>query len=288
MLVDIVTGASQGIGRAVAEYIAFERQKHEDYLLVLTGRNSQRGSQAASLLQEITPTSFEPCDVSDYEQVSGLKERLRQRVGDDFSVGILVNNAAECPRQQELVSRPQAQDDGSIRNVEIDKQFATNVLGYHFMMKTFQDHFDEGTHVLNIASNWAGSLDLDDLHFRRRKYDNDAAYRQSKLCNRMQTVTWSKLLEGKAVVNSCHPGDPCTTLSTALGYNLGCAPPSRRAVERQSPIPYLCGLSTHSINITGNWFEGISTQPSRCQFAGLTAEQKWLHDICESFCVFHL
>jgi len=209
VVVDIVTGATQGIGRAVAAYLALH---HQADLLVLTGRNLDRGAQAASACDNQSSklhALFEPCDQSRYSDVVQLKDRITKYVSsadgsssssEDWTVGILVNAAGECPVHQELVQCPQRQANGEIVNVEIDKQFATNVLGYHFMTKVFADHFSSSnqessstqTHVVNIASNWAGNLDLDDLHFMRRGYDNDAAYRQSKQCNRMLSVAWAE------------------------------------------------------------------------------------------------
>jgi len=309
MLVDIVTGASQGIGRAVAEFLALQRRAAADNgasscALVLTGRNVERGAQAVASIRSALDCNssssnsavndihvrFEPCDLSDFKDVVRLRDSLVSDFSSSsFQVGVLVNCAGECPRQQEWVTRPQRQDNGAIVDTKIDKQFATNVLGYHFMTKIFSKHFDasKNSKVVNIASNWAGNLDLDDLHFRRRGYDNDTAYRQSKQCNRMLTVSWSEALEERGVVvNACHPGDPCTTLSKALGYNLWSSPPDRRMIETNSPIPFLCGFGTTPIDgVTGKWFEGTSEQPRRCQFASLKQEQQRLFAICESFAV---
>ena len=33
--------------------------------------------------------------------------------------------------------------------------------------------------IINVASYWAGDLDLSDLEFKRRRYDNGTAYRAS-------------------------------------------------------------------------------------------------------------
>ena len=52
--------------------------------------------------------------------------------------------------------------------------------------------------VVNVASYWAGGLDLEDLEFKRRRYDNDAAYRQSKQADRMLTVAFAERLRGIA------------------------------------------------------------------------------------------
>lgn len=309
-VVDIVTGSSQGIGRAIAESIAHFRALEipdakvaKPYALFLIGRNMERGQKSASDIQKRCggsfPVYFEPCDLSDYDSVLDLRGRIGQRLLDDFHIGVLVNDAAECPVNQELVVRQRIDEQGAIVSEQIDKQFATNVLGYHFMMKALRPHFaaeislnddDDGTktkptHIVNVASNWAGDLDFNDLQFKRRAYDNDAAYRQSKQCNRMLTKIWSERLDGVAFVNACHPGDPCTTLSTALGYNMWSAAPSRKMVETESPIPFLCGFGPNSLSTTGGWFDGRGTSPLRCRFGSLTKDNKRLFDICESFAV---
>ena len=199
IVVDIVSGASQGIGKAIAESIAHHRKEgrqpalDDRYRLVLVGRNQERGNQAASFIQNETGanTTFEVCDVSDFASVMKLRNKILPR---DATVGILVNNAAECPQRQHFVHIPRKKNSKSTtRTMEkVDKQFAINVLGYHFMLTAFSSAFAEGTHVVNVASNWAGDLDLTDLSFQRRRYDNDSAYRQSKQCDRMLSVAWAE------------------------------------------------------------------------------------------------
>ena len=324
-IVDICTGATQGIGRAVAESIAHHRAMEiasasgdvdAKYALFLVGRNTERGTKAARDIQSkesggLFSVYFEPCDLSDYDSVLDLKDRVCQQLGgcddDDgncsrspqqYQVGILVNDAAECPMQQEFVIRPKRDHQGGKITLEhIDKQFASNVLGYHFMIKAFQPHFSsdirltqdisQKTHICNIASNWAGDLDLEDLHFRRRSYDNDSAYRQSKQCDRMLNKIWSEKLVESAIVNSCHPGDPCTKLSKDLGYNLWASKPTRSLVEDESPIPHLCGFGSHPLTTTGGWYAGggRSPKPMRCRFASIKNDIQRLYDICDSFAI---
>lgn len=48
-----------------------------------------------------------------------------------------------------------------------------------------------GARVVNVASEYAGNLDVSDLQFEKRQYDETAAYKQSKQANRM--ITHSKL-----------------------------------------------------------------------------------------------
>lgn len=295
IVVDIVTGASQGIGRAIAESIAVHESKHytlNPRVLVLVGRNIKRGTEAAKQAQKLAGNNgrkvwFEACNLGDYEQVCQLKDRIQEKAGDSFTVGILVNDAAECPQRQQFVQIPQRQPDGQVNMKDVDAQFATNVLGYHFMLKVFSDHFtidnEHPTHVVNVASNWAGDLDLTDLSFTRRHYDNDSAYRQSKQCDRMLSKLWSDKLP-HARINSCHPGDPCTTLSKDLGYNLWASPPTRDYIERSTPIPMLCGFGPRPV-ASGGWYEGVGGMPGKCRFANLGSKSQTLFDICESYCV---
>ena len=96
---------------------------------------------------------------------------------------VLINNAAATPR------RRQESPDG------IEMQFATNVLGYFWMTagirrKTARQ--SAPARVINVASYWAGDLDINDLEFKRRRYNNGTAYRQSKQANRMLTVAFAE------------------------------------------------------------------------------------------------
>ena len=299
IVVDIVTGASQGIGKAIAESIAAHRasaaangENRQQRALVLVGRSLERGTAAATRAQKLAEDAgnvwFESCNLGDYQQVVQMRDRIQEKAGDEFLIGILVNDAAECPGQQKFVQRPQRQENGQVKIVDVDSQFASNVLGYHFMIKVFSDHFvanneERPTHVVNVASNWAGDLDLADLNFQRRRYDNDSAYRQSKQCDRMLSKLWSEKLPN-ARINSCHPGDPCTTLSKDLGYNLWAPAPTRNFIEGSTPIPMLCGLESKSVG-TGGWYEGTGGTPRKCRFGNLGTQSQQLFHVCESYCV---
>lgn len=281
-----MTGASQGIGRSIAESIALHRSESgadkDKYKLILVGRNEKRGQGAANSIKRATGLEviFESCNLSKYQQVQSLRQQILSF--GDVRIGILVNNAAETPRQQELVELHRK---GRSKPDVVDKQFATNVLGYHyFVMSVFEEYFDR-SHIVIVASNWAGDLDLRDLNFRRRSYDNDTAYRQSKQCNRLLAAICSKRLGGgKAAVNSCHPGDPCTTLSKNLGYNVHSSPPSRDMIERESSTKLLCGFGDKVIETTGGWYDRGNTSLC-CRFAGMDSQAEELFEICESYCI---
>ena len=174
----------------------------------------------------------------------------------------------------------------------IERQFASNVLGYHFMMRSifgylldsdnehlFNEYIDsKSSRIVNVASNWAGDLNINDLQFEQRKYDNDTAYRQSKQCNRMLNYVWSiKLKQYGVLVNCCHPGDPSTTLATALGYNQYSSKDCDVCV---SPV-YLA--VDDAVKTTGGWY-GSDCKRRKCPFTKNKSLCVKLFDICESFC----
>jgi NAD(P)-dependent dehydrogenase (short-subunit alcohol dehydrogenase family) len=153
---------------------------------------------------------------------------------------VLVNNAATTPRTRQ--ETPEG----------IELQLATNVLGYFWMTLAFSETLiaSAPARVVDVASYWAGGLDLSDLEFKRRPYTNGAAYRQSKQANRMLAVAHSRRLETFGVaVNACHPGDANSRLSNDLGFG-GHEPPDQAA---RTPI----WLATGDIGgeVSGAYFE---------------------------------
>lgn len=82
----LITGASAGIGAVYAE--RFARRGHD---LVLVARNLEKLRENAARLQAETGVSVDllPADLTDESKLASVEERLR----DDASIGILVNNA---------------------------------------------------------------------------------------------------------------------------------------------------------------------------------------------------
>ena len=97
--VALVTGASQGIGRAIAEALA-----RQDCNLILTGRNQSRLDQAAKGLKlggaKVLPLA---CDVREPAQVEALMDAVRRKFR---RLDILINNAGVSHSNLEISKLP--------------------------------------------------------------------------------------------------------------------------------------------------------------------------------------
>jgi L-rhamnose 1-dehydrogenase len=88
--VAIVTGATRGIGRAIAV-----RFGQEGARVAVIGRNEEKGAEAVRQIEAAGGQGmFVQADVSDSAQVEAMVDAVVQRWG---RVDILVNNAAICP-----------------------------------------------------------------------------------------------------------------------------------------------------------------------------------------------
>ena len=83
--VAIVTGASRGIGRAIAAALSGAGAK-----VAITARSEQELAQAVSQLKQKRAVAGYVCDVRDYEQV---KATLANVAADFGGIDILINNA---------------------------------------------------------------------------------------------------------------------------------------------------------------------------------------------------
>jgi NAD(P)-dependent dehydrogenase (short-subunit alcohol dehydrogenase family) len=230
----IVTGAYGAIGQAICEGIA-----GKGFELTMVGRDRSRLQKTQSFLVQRTGNQhifYEVVDLSSQSEISGFSRRWKK------PLNLLVNNAATAP-----LKRTETRDG-------IEMQWAANVLGYFWMISYFHAFMEGCNHprIVNVASYWAGGMDLTDPEFRKRPYDNDIAYRQAKQANRMLTVAFSERLNGKGItVNACHPGDVNSKLSNAFGFGGSESP------EEGAATPLFLSLSDQVRDVTGKYFEHL-------------------------------
>jgi NAD(P)-dependent dehydrogenase (short-subunit alcohol dehydrogenase family) len=263
----VITGATSGIGEEVALRLA-GLGAH----VVLACRDRPRGDQAAAQVQATagaTRPAVMTVDTSDQRSIRAFVSDYRHTYG---SLDVLVNNAGVL-----LPTRTTSIDD-------VELTFATNVLGYYLATTELLDALKAGrpSRVVNVASTFAGDLDLDDLQFECRPYDGMSAYAQSKACDRMLTWAFARRLLGDSVtVNAVAPG---LVLDTSLYRHL--PPEARRDLERYGSRSVSEGADTVAWlasspeldGVTGRFFEQRTEIP--CQFRDEDAEER-LWQTCE-------
>lgn len=224
----IVTGACGAIGKAIAWGLA-----EQGYHVYITSRSQEKAKQTAEELKTLSQNHhiYPVCiDLGIQKEIIDFATKWKE------PLQLLVNNAAIAPKK-----RTETVDC-------IEMQWAVNVLGYYHMIRLFSPYMQElpRARIVNVASYYAGELDLEDPEFLKRPYDNDTAYRQSKQADRMLTKTWAdKLRPFGITVNCCHPGDVKSQISKSMGFG------GNESPEQAAKTPLWLATSKDLDEVTG-------------------------------------
>jgi len=255
----LITGATGTIGKAIAKSIAGMK----NYKVVILARNVEKAKKTMNDLKASTGNQNISFIIAELSSKQEIQKVAKQWKGP---LDVLINNAAATPRNRMETS------------AGIEMQFASNVLGYFWMIKYFTPILKKSApaRIVNVASYWAGNLELDDLEFTRRNYNNGTAYRQSKQANRMLNIAFAERLEPLGItVNVCHPGEVNSTLSNQLGFG------GHESPEYGAATPVWLATSKEVEGITGSYFEYL--RKARCQFSNDKSGIEKLFEICGNY-----
>jgi NAD(P)-dependent dehydrogenase (short-subunit alcohol dehydrogenase family) len=257
--VALVTGATGAIGGAIARRLAAT----PGFRVVLVARDPRKAAAVVEALRRDTGNPAIDWVRADLSLKADIQALTRHWQGP---LHVLVNNAAETPHERQVTSEG------------VERQFATNVLGYFRMIEALTPVLQAAApaRVVNVASYWAGGLDLDDLEFERRRYDNNSAYRQAKQADRMLSVAFAERLASHGVcVNACHPGDVRSRLASDLGFG------GHESPDQGARTP--AWLATEAIGgtVTGRYFE--QQRETACRFAADRAAIEALYAACAEY-----
>lgn len=140
--VTLVTGASRGIGREIAEELA----RHGAKVVV---NYASSPAQAEEVIAGIKQNGGEAAAIqADISKVAEV-EALFQKTLDVFGgVDILINNAGI------MITKPLA----NMTEEDFDKQFAINVKGTYFACQQALKHMNENGRIINFSTSVAGLM----------------------------------------------------------------------------------------------------------------------------------
>ncbi|MBC7296401.1 MAG: SDR family NAD(P)-dependent oxidoreductase, partial [Dietzia sp.] len=156
----LITGATSGVGLETARSASDRGAR-----VVLAVRDTRRGREVADSLPG--PSRVVELDLASLESVRRAADELRG--GEPEPIDVLVNNAgAITPRRRETA-------DG------FEMLLGVNVLGPFLFTNLVLPGVRRRVVIVGSNAHKAATFDLDDPHFRRRRWTPAAAYAQSKL-----------------------------------------------------------------------------------------------------------
>jgi NAD(P)-dependent dehydrogenase (short-subunit alcohol dehydrogenase family) len=266
----LVTGANSGIGKEIARALARAGDR-----VVLVCRDAQRGEAARREISEATGNPAVELEIADLGRPASVRELAGRFLQAHRELHVLVNNAGVwATRRRETA-------DG------IEQTWAVNVLGYFLLTELLLPRLRESApgRIVNVASQLAGDLDLDDVEFRRRPYSGVKAYSQSKQADRMLSWALARRLEGSGVtVNAMHPGAVNTPLFAKGGGVLGMVASIFGKVTGRTPeegADTVVWLATDPGVAGENGEFWVDRRKVRCRFHDSAAEER-LWSLCAS------
>ncbi len=202
----LITGATDGIGRATAVELARRGAR-----VVVVGRDSEKGSSVVAAMRAETSNqdvSFLRADLSRQSDIRSLARSFTEQFD---RIDVLLNNVGGAFGTRKL----------SVDGIEMT--FALNHLAPFLLTRLLLDHLQAtpGSRIVNVASaaHRGVTLDFDDVE-SKNNFKGLRSYRRSKLCNLLFTYELARRL-GPAgpTVNALHPGFVRTHLGQSATDN---------------------------------------------------------------------
>lgn len=266
----LITGPTSGVGKEIAIQLAALGAE-----LILACRDIKKGNKTASEITKRTGSKKLVVMKIDTSSQKSIREFAREFHRKYRRLDVLVNNAAS--------NRGTLPKINSIDGIELT--FATNVLGYFLLTNELLDVLKKSapSRIVNVASEYASDLNLDDLQFESRKFESFRAYAQSKACDRMLTWAFARRLDGSGVTaNTMTPG-----LITETGLYRNAEPElitrltqySGGRTSAQGADTAIWLASTPEVEgVSGKFY--VERKVQACQFKNKKNEEK-LWSICE-------
>lgn len=268
----IITGANKGIGKEATKQIAKLGAK-----VYMACRSLDSANQAREEIVNETGNQnvfVRHLDLSSVDSIINFAEQFKK---EESKLDVLINNAGLWTKTKKLT------------DINVEQTFAVNVLGHQLLTQLLLDELKTAapSRIINVASHYADGLDIEDINFDKRNYNETLAYKQTKQANRMLTREWARRLQKDNIsVYSMTPGFiPDTELfreQNVVGkflIKVFALIEGRTIEEGADTIVYLA--SEDKINGSNGGFFN-QRKEEKCKFYN-PEEEKKLWEKCEAF-----
>jgi NAD(P)-dependent dehydrogenase (short-subunit alcohol dehydrogenase family) len=246
----LVTGATDGLGRALATRLA-----SEGATVLAHARSEERGREAlADLLDGPGDVQLVVADLASLKAVRALADQVPDRLD------VLVNNAGIG-----FASARQESEDG------YELRFAVNYLAGFLLASLLRDRLvaSAPARIVNVASAGQQAIDFDDVMLEHG-YDGARAYRQSKLAQIMHAFDLAEELAGSGVTaTALHPA---TFMDTKMVIDAGGTPAS--TVQEGLEATWRLVADPAVEGVTGAYFNGTREVRADAQAYDLDARRR--------------
>lgn len=268
----IITGANKGIGKEATKEIAKLGAK-----VYMACRSLDSANQVRNEIVTETgnPNVFvKHLDLASVDSIQKFAKSFKQ---NESKLDVLINNAGLWTKTKKLT------------DINVEQTFAVNVLSHQLLTQLLLDELKSAapSKIINTASHFAGGLDIDDINFDKRSYNETLAYKQTKQANRMLTREWARRLQNENIsVYSMTPGFiPDTELfreQNAVGKFLlkVFALIEGRTIEEGADTIVWLATSEKIDGSNGGFYN--QRKEEKCKFSN-SADEKRLWDKCEEY-----
>jgi len=185
----LITGASRGIGRALAEKFL-----EENYFVIGTSTSGKAEFSSKNL-------TFLKLDLSSTKSISACVNSFKKL---NKKIDILINNAGIAVEEEA--------DSAIINSDYLRRTLEVNLIGTVYFMEKMIPSINLGGQIVNISSK-AGSLGSEEYTL------NYPAYRISKAGLNMVTKILANRLKNSIKVSSIHPGSVQTDMNPEATFS---------------------------------------------------------------------
>jgi NAD(P)-dependent dehydrogenase (short-subunit alcohol dehydrogenase family) len=241
----LVTGATAGLGRAVAGALA----DHGMHVLV----HGRDGKRAARVVDEIAGSGGTAtavlADLSSLQQVRGLADQLN---AEHDAIALLINNAGIGAGRPPYRKRQLSPDGHELR-------FAVNYLAPVLLTRRLIPILRNGApaRIVNVGSVGQAPVDLDDLRMDRH-YTGAQAYYRSKFALAAFTFDLAKELADSGItVNCLHPASLMNTRMVRESMI-----PPMTSIRAGADAVMRLAIDPVGDAVTGHYFDGRNEAPA--------------------------